>query len=277
MPNTKTVDLSSCPPATSFLLQGNARRATRNLFLLPDGSDSATSYMHIPPLHYSIAVYGLNCPFMRNPTEYTIGVRNVSRLFLNEVRRIQPKRPYYIGGWSAGGVIAYEVTLQLMAMDEKVFKLFLIDSPCPVALKPLPTRLFRFFDDAGLLGSRGKGSSPSWLIPHFEYNVQNLAEYGPSPIPSGSAPQTIAIWAKEGVCKNMNGVERPRADEDEPKTMKWLLDKRIDFGDNGCAPVPRSECDFVQGYGRQSFYYDDERQCEFTQNFIPYPTLLTIT
>ncbi|KAF3385690.1 Bikaverin polyketide synthase bik1 [Talaromyces pinophilus] len=180
---------------------------------------------------------GLNCPFMKNPTEYTIGVRNVSRLFLNEVRHIQPKGPCYIGGWSAGGVSAYEVTLQLMAMDEKVSKLFLIDSPCPVALKPLPTRLFRFFDDAGLLGSRGKGSSPSWLIPHFEYSVQNLAEYEHSPIPSGSAPQTIAIWAKEGVCENMNGFELPRADEDEPKTMKWLLDKRTDFGDNGWAQL----------------------------------------
>lgn len=237
MLNAGLVDLSDCPPATSFLLQGNARRATRNLFLLPDGSGSATSYMHIPPLHHSIAIYGLNCPFMRNPTEYTIGVRNVSRLFLNEVRRIQPKGPYYIGGWSAGGVMAYEVTLQLMAMGEKVSKLFLIDSPCPVSLKPLPTRLFKFFDDIGLLGSRGTGSSPSWLIPHFEYSVQNLAEYEPAPMLSGSAPATIAIWAKEGVCENMVGVERPRAGGDEPKTMKWLLDKRTDFGDNGWAQL----------------------------------------
>jgi iterative type I PKS product template protein len=233
--------LVQMPPATSVLLQGNPKTATKNLFLFPDGSGSATSYVSIPAIDSkNLAVYGLNCPFMKDPTSYTCGIEGVSKLYLEEVMRRQPNGPYILGGWSAGGVVAYEVTRQLNDLAKQrpdknyqVEKLILIDSPCPVRLEPLPARLHHFFDEIGLLGT-GTGKTPNWLLPHFEYSIKALTAYRPEQksIHDFKAPPTLLIWATEGVC-GKPGDPRPPPQADDPKSMKWLLENRTDFGPNG--------------------------------------------
>lgn len=230
-------DLTGYPNATSVLLQGSAKTATKKLFLFPDGSGSATSYINIPNLGPDVAIYGLNCPFMKNPQQFLIGIDGVATLYLNEMKRRQPSGPYFIGGWSAGGVLAYEIACQLLAGGDKVSKLLLLDSPCPVKLEPLPARLHHFFDQIGLLGSGGTGSSPDWLLPHFEYSIKALAEYQPQPMPKGQAPKSFAIWAREGVCGKPGDPRPPPAENEDPAPMKWLLDNRTDFGDNGWAQL----------------------------------------
>ncbi|KAH0558765.1 Type I Iterative PKS, partial [Trichoglossum hirsutum] len=220
------------PPANSVLLQGNSKTATRKLFILPDGSGSATSYVHIPLIRSDTAVYGLNCPFMKNPKDYTCGIEGVSELYLNEIRRRQPKGPYYLAGWSAGGVVAYEVTKQLMATGEKIERLILLDAPCPVNLEPLPSRLHQFFDKIGLLGNGSPKGTPEWLLPHFDASIKALTAYNPEPMDFRKAPKTYAIWCRDGVCKNP-GDPRPPPSDDDPASMKWLLENRTDFGCNG--------------------------------------------
>ncbi|KIW13453.1 hypothetical protein PV08_08641 [Exophiala spinifera] len=229
------------PPATSVLLQGNPKTATKNLFLFPDGSGSATSYVSIPAIDSkNLAVYGLNCPFMKDPTSYTCGIEGVSKLYMEEVMRRQPVGPYILGGWSAGGVVAYEVTRQFADLQKahpdknyQVAKLILIDSPCPIRLEPLPARLHHFFDEIGLLGT-GTGKTPNWLLPHFEYSIKALTAYRPElkSTHDFKAPPTLLIWATDGVC-GKPGDPRPPPQADDPKSMKWLLENRTDFGPNG--------------------------------------------
>jgi thioesterase domain-containing protein len=229
------------PPSTSVLLQGNPKTATKNLFLFPDGSGSATSYVSIPAIDSkNLAVYGLNCPFMKDPTSYTCGIEGVSKLYLEEVLRRQPVGPYILGGWSAGGVVAYEVTRQFADLQKQhpdrnyaVEKLILIDSPCPIRLEPLPARLHHFFDEIGLLGT-GTGKTPNWLLPHFEYSIKALTAYRPElkTVHDFKAPPTLLIWATEGVC-GKPGDPKPPPQKDDPKSMKWLLENRLDFGPNG--------------------------------------------
>lgn len=239
-------DLSKLPPATSVLLQGNAKIASKKFFLVPDGSGSATSYISIPNISPDMAVYGLNCPFMKNPTDFTCGVRGVSRLYLNEIKRRQPQGPYIIGGWSAGGVMAYEVTLQLIEAGEKVESLVLIDSPCPVRLDPLPARLHVFFDQIGLLGTGKPGGTPSWLLPHFTASINALKEYEPEPMLNSKAPKVFAIWCTDGVCPNPDDPRPPPAEEEDPAPMKWLLNNRTDFSDNGWAQLlPKENFEFA--------------------------------
>ena len=241
-PTLGPVDMpTKLPPATSVLLQGNPKTSFKNLFLFPDGSGSATSYVSIPNVDKAkLSVWGLNCPFMRNPTKFTCGIEGVSKLYLEEVLRRQPRGPYYIGGWSAGGVVAYEVVRQLYDLQKanpgknyQVARLLLIDSPCPIRLEPLPARLHHFFDEIGLLGT-GTGQSPTWLLPHFEYAIRALTAYKPE-LKSKSdfvAPSAHLIWATDGVCKNPDDPKPPPQDDD-PKSMKWLLENRTDFGCNG--------------------------------------------
>jgi iterative type I PKS product template protein len=226
-------DISKLPPANSVLLQGNAKVATKKLFLLPDGSGSATSYVSIPNLSPDMAVYGLNCPFMKKPENFTCGIENVTGLYLNEIKRRQPEGPYLIGGWSAGGVIAYETAMQLIQNGEEVERLLLLDSPCPVALDPLPARLHIFFDQIGLLGTGKAGGTPGWLLPHFSASIAMLSAYEPVPFPKGKAPRTVAIWCTDGVCKNADDPRPPPAEDEDPAPMKWLLNNRTDFSHNG--------------------------------------------
>ena len=232
--NNIEADVQSNPPhqAVSILMQGKPKTATQILFLFPDGSGSATSYAHIPAVDPDVAIYGLNSPFMTDPTSFTNGIPGIAAMYVSEVRRRQPQGPYLLGGWSAGGVIAYECVQQLLSTGERVDKLILFDSPCPINLAPLPHHLHHFFAEIGLLGIEGQ-EPPAWLLGHFEASIKALAEYEPQPIAEGGlAPKTLAVWARHGVCRYPDDP-RPKRSRDDPASMKWLLENRTDFGWNG--------------------------------------------
>ena len=224
-------DISQFPNATSVLLQGNAKIATKKIFFLPDGSGSATSYVSIPNIGPDVACYGLNCPFMKDPTKWECSLEVVSLVYLAEIKRRQPKGPYILGGWSAGGVIAYAVEQALLAAGETVEKLLLLDSPCPVNLDPLPARLHIFFNEIGLLGTGDPAKTPKWLLPHFSAAIRQLSDYDPKP--TLRAVPTYAIWCREGVAGNPGDPRPPPAEDEDPAPMKWLLNHRTDFSDNG--------------------------------------------
>ena len=220
------------PQAVSILMQGKPKTAKIKLFLFPDGSGSATSYASIPDIDPNVAVYGLNCPFMTKPFQWKNGISGVASIYLEEIRRRQPQGPYHIGGWSAGGIIAYEAMLQLHRSGERVENLVFLDSPCPIELEPLPSRLHKFLADVGILGSEGT-EIPAWLLPHFEATIKALTDYKSAPHPEKILePKVLAIWAKHGVC-GQPGDPRPETWDDDPKSMKWLLENRTDFGANG--------------------------------------------
>lgn len=227
----RTGETTKLPSADSLLLQGNPKTAKKILFLFPDGSGSASSYASIPNIGPDVAVYGLNCPFMKTPEKFLCGIPGVSTLYKAEVQRRQPKGPYHLGGWSAGGIIAYEVAQQLIREGEAIDRLILLDSPCPIRLEQLPERLHTFFDKIGLLGT-GTGTAPSWLLPHFRSTINALDKYRPVAMHPAKAPKTLAVWARDGVCGNPEDPKLP-LQVDDPKNMRWLLDNRKDFGSNG--------------------------------------------
>lgn len=216
------------PQATSILLQGNPKTATKTLFLFPDGSGSATSYAAFPNIAPDVCVYALNCPYMKTPQDFTNGIDGVATQYIAEVKRRQEFGPYHLAGWSAGGVLAYDAAQQLLEMGEEVDRLILIDSPCPIGLEPLPSSLLHFVDSTGLLGA---GKAPDWLIPHFEATMVNLAAYMPYPMDAHLAPKTYMIWARDGCFRNPAEGKYPRSPT-EPKSVKFLLDDRPD----NCGP-----------------------------------------
>jgi naphtho-gamma-pyrone polyketide synthase len=220
----------------SVLLQGSPKAATRNVFLLPDGSGSATSYALLPPLSRDICVWGLNCPFMTSPENFTIGVPAIVKIYLAEIKARQPIGPYILGGWSAGGVLAYETTRQLLAEGETVDTLLLIDSPFPLGLEALPSSFHRFCAKIGLLSS--EANIPGWLLPHFAATVRELTKYSAEleklSLPNhliAKMPKTVAIWAVDGVIKGQN--ETPEWEGRMPNSMQWLVEDRSDLGPNG--------------------------------------------
>ena len=222
------------PPASSILLQGNPNSTSKSLFLFPDGSGSATSYASLPVVSPDLAIFGLNSPFLKSPRDYNCGISNMAQIYIKEIQTRQPRGPYYLGGWSAGGVIAYEAAYQLIRCGETVERLVLIDAPCPMTLPPVPTSLVRFFDSINLFGqgSPTAAGTPTWLLEHFDSSVANMHGYEPQAMTPSQAPKTLAIWARDGVCKHPSDP-RPHLGNEESLSTKWMLDQRVDFGPNG--------------------------------------------
>jgi len=54
----------------------------------------------------------------------------MAEYYIKAIRNIQPEGPYYIGGWSAGGVIAFEIAQQLLAEGIEIQPI-LIDTNFP--------------------------------------------------------------------------------------------------------------------------------------------------
>lgn len=222
--------------AASLLLQGHPALATttKMLFFLPDGSGSSSSYASLPRIHSSIAVVGMNCPYMKIPEQYPQGIEKVSAMYINEIRRRQPNGPYVLGGWSIGGIFAFHVAQQFAAHGEHVSNLILIDCPVPRGLEHLPKRYYEYCDKMGLLGEGPHGvkmAPPQWLIPHFEACVNSLHSYHGVPFDPAIAPKTQIIWACDAIDRHCE----PKFDKmpGDPEGMKFLTEARTDFSPAG--------------------------------------------
>ncbi len=55
----------------------------------------------------------------------------MAEAYLAELRTVQPHGPYFLGGFSGGGITAYEMALQLEAAGEEVALLVMLDTPVP--------------------------------------------------------------------------------------------------------------------------------------------------
>ena len=167
-------------------LQGNSSTATKTLWLFPAGSGLATSYLallDIDPDH--VGVYGLNSPFVKQ-TEI-VGkycFEDLTAAYLTEMHRWQPNGPYLVGGWSAGGICAYNAAQKLIADGQDVEGLILLDSPNPIGLEKLSPRLYDEFNRLNLfalaLVAAGR-NPPSWLLLHFMGFSNILYTYSPRP------------------------------------------------------------------------------------------------
>ena len=222
------------PVSTSVVLQGTLRPGNKTIFLFPDGSGSATSYMNLPRVHENVAVIAMNCPYMTTPTEMQGSFEDIARILLTEVRRRQPKGPYYLGGWSAGGAFAYCATQMLQEAGEEVKSLLLIDAPCPIGLGKLPQAFFDFWRKIHMPGEMmGDRPLPSWLMDHFKAVNENLRGYNARPLPRDKIPKTYLAWAAQGTDNLKGFTGRHLLTDEENADLGFLMDDKTDFGTRG--------------------------------------------
>jgi thioesterase domain-containing protein/acyl carrier protein len=65
-------------------------------------------------------------------------IEDMAAHYIKEIRGVQPTGPYFLGGSSMGGIIAYEVGLQLREGGQDVQLIAMLDTYAPGYLKPLP-------------------------------------------------------------------------------------------------------------------------------------------
>ena len=174
--------------------------------------------------------------------------------YCEALRKHQLHGPYHLGGWSAGGILAYAVAQQLMAGGEEIASLTFIDSPPPTrGLDRLPRRFFDHCANVGIFGtelgliSGGERPSqksmemPEWLMSHFQATIELLHEYCAIPMPAtGNTPKKVrVVWA--GTCA-FDGdrypfLPDPDAGEEVTEGTKFLTERRTDFGPGGWAQL----------------------------------------
>lgn len=97
-------------------------------------------------LYYKLAQYmGSEQPFYGLQPQGLDGkqvphtrVEDMAALYLSEIRTLQQSGPYFLGGYSIGGKIAFEMAQQLHRQGEKVALLALFDTLTAGFFKPLP-------------------------------------------------------------------------------------------------------------------------------------------
>jgi amino acid adenylation domain-containing protein len=73
-------------------------------------------------------VYGLQARGLDGRLPYQTRVEEMAAHYLQEIRVAQPEGPYFLGGFSFGGLVAYEMAQQLQARGENVAVLALFDA-----------------------------------------------------------------------------------------------------------------------------------------------------
>jgi thioesterase domain-containing protein len=84
--------------------------------------------------------YGLEAPDDGEDHDYEASIEAMAAHYLEAVRAVQPAGPYLLGGWSFGGLVAFEMARQLVRDGEQVDLLALLDTMPPAArLDPADT------------------------------------------------------------------------------------------------------------------------------------------
>ncbi len=90
-------------------------------------------------------VYGLQARGLDGNKVPLERVEEMAALYVQEIRALQPRGPYDLGGACTGGIVAYEMARQLVAQGEEVGVLAMFDTFAHGALRSLPRSELRRF------------------------------------------------------------------------------------------------------------------------------------
>ncbi|MFJ7794116.1 amino acid adenylation domain-containing protein [Pseudomonas sp. NPDC096950] len=129
----RTLDTQSRPTSRNNLVPIRRGGSQRPLFLVhPLGGEVGYARDLAPSLDPEVPVYGLAA------TGFVAGevplrtIPSIAARYLAAIREVQAQGPYRFAGWSAGGLIAYEMASQVIASGEQVEFIGIIDTSADV-------------------------------------------------------------------------------------------------------------------------------------------------
>jgi acyl transferase domain-containing protein/thioesterase domain-containing protein/acyl carrier protein len=90
--------------------------------------------------------------------------------YISEMKQVQPEGPYLLGGFSGGGITAYEIARQLEAQGEEVALVAMLDTPLPVR-RPL-SRQDRMRIQMQELKSKGAAYPLIWAKNRIAWEIE---------------------------------------------------------------------------------------------------------
>ncbi|CAC5370812.1 FASN [Mytilus coruscus] len=114
-------NMDSLMPTESLVLMKKVEGSKKVIFLVHPIEGDITSLQEVAS-HMTCTVYGLQCT-KDVPVE---SVSSMASYYIQQLKGVQSKGPYFIGGYSFGAMVAMEMTLQ-MESEHNVAHLYLFD------------------------------------------------------------------------------------------------------------------------------------------------------
>ncbi|WP_299609877.1 type I polyketide synthase [uncultured Tateyamaria sp.] len=114
--------------------------------------------------------YGLQARGLYGDEDPHRTIEEAATDYIAEMRQVQPEGPYMLGGFSGGGITAFEIARQLEAEGEEIGAVILLDTPLPQ--RPPLTRRDRMM--INWLNLKGEGASyvTTWAKNRIAWELQ---------------------------------------------------------------------------------------------------------
>ena len=152
-------------------------------------------------------VYGLQAPGLAGEQPALDSIEAFATLYLGALRRRQPHGPYRLGGWSSGGVIAFEMARQLEQQGETVQPVLMLDTPAPMQHGTVPPDVLQQWFAAEMGAAHGGAAlqAGAWQAVQavFRGVVEATRRYRPGPPPLQAG--ILLLRASEGQVAEFDG------------------------------------------------------------------------
>jgi thioesterase domain-containing protein/acyl carrier protein len=121
--------LGSEPTRQSSLVSIQPRGSRRPFFLVHPVEGTVVCYANLARhLGADQPVYGLQAKGLEEGQGSQRSIEEMADHYIKAVRTVQAEDPYILGGWSLGGIVAFEMAQQLRTQGHEVAMLFVLDS-----------------------------------------------------------------------------------------------------------------------------------------------------
>ncbi len=111
--------------------------------------------------------YGLQARGLYGDAEPHRSLAAAAADYIAELRQVQPEGPYLLGGFSGGGLTAWEMARQLEAAGQEVAQLVLLDTPLPE--RPALSRADKALIKLAELRAKGPGYLADWARARWDW------------------------------------------------------------------------------------------------------------
>ncbi|PSN64200.1 ketoacyl-synt-domain-containing protein [Corynespora cassiicola Philippines] len=206
--NTPTLDGLEKTHVNIVLMHGCISSKLTPLFMFPDATGSAATYIHLKRLTDNRPVYAIDATLIHSPEQLIRGIEHIASVMADALRT-QQNSPYILAGYSAGAILAYETARQLLLTGHGVQGLLLYDMAVPRALtenrkinisNTIVQLLMRLMGRSrNMWPNRAAAVRAQMYIHHMLRCVSN---YNPKPMPSGCRPaRAVVTWCTRGVAE----------------------------------------------------------------------------
>ncbi|KAL7939401.1 hypothetical protein V8C35DRAFT_326452 [Trichoderma chlorosporum] len=244
-PIAEMEEKANCP---STLLYLNPTGRT-SLYMFHDGSGLSKMYARLDNMNRN--VYGISSLSFPSFVPRNTDAQTMEELASYYIKStdLGAESDIILGGWSFGGVLAFEVSRQLQLQGTRVKGVILVDSPVPKGHEALPRQIISYILDQRRNGSpsgnrvaanseaamRARASIES----QFRRHADMLQCYNPKSNPHGDVPCVIIRCAQNMDTMSLCGVEYPFLGSSESRdqsTREWenLTGQRIPVLDVDC-------------------------------------------